>query len=92
MLGGFLSGGPPQLVQVFDTADCAWSPGPSLPGDSHHVNAAVVDGTIHVVGALQGTSFTAVGVTWSWTPSTDPQWTVRAPMPAAANEVVRRPA
>ena len=42
---------------------------------------AVTDGTtIYVLGALSGTSFTALGVVYSLTPGSDTQWNTRAPM------------
>lgn len=82
VLGGFLGLVIGTAVQVFDTAACAWSAGPELPKAVHHANAAVVDGTIYVVGALQGGNFAAIGDVWSWNPAIDAGWRVRAPMPA----------
>ena len=83
VLGGFhIDLGVVPAVQIYDTATCTWSPGPDLPRPVHHVNAAVVDGTIYVVGALADVSFEATGAVWAWTPS-DPGggWIERAPMP-----------
>jgi N-acetylneuraminic acid mutarotase len=83
VLGGFQAGGLGDVVQVFDTAACAWSAGPNMPKDVHHTNAAVVGDTIYVVGAMrEGGSYTAIGDTWSWNPATDAGWQVRTPMPA----------
>src|SRR5688500_19022749 len=51
VIGGFNSSS--QIiaaVQVFDTVACTWSMGPNLPMPIHHANAAVVDGTIYVLG------------------------------------------
>jgi N-acetylneuraminic acid mutarotase len=69
-------------VQVFDPVACAWSMGPAMPKPVHHANAAVVDGTIYVVRAMETISFTAIPDTWSWNPATETQWTVKTPMPA----------
>lgn len=83
VIGGFLAGTAGNVVQVFDTEACTWSRGPDLPTDVHHTNAAVVDDTIYIVGPMQGGApYTALGLTWAWTPSTDATWRVLAPMPA----------
>lgn len=82
ILGGFNQGTITSAVQVFDTATCSYAAGPALPKPVHHVNAAVVDGTIVIGGALEGTTFTAIGDTWTWNPATEPGWTIRASMPA----------
>ncbi len=68
-------------LQTFDTASCAWSLGPTLPRPVHHANAAVHGGRIYVLGAMEGTSFTAVGHVWSWAPG-EATWTQHAAMPA----------
>lgn len=77
VLGGIgsLSG-----VLTYDVAAGEWGEGPDLPSPVHHVNAAVVDGTIYVVGALQQ-NFAPIGVVWSWTPG-DEAWAERTPMAA----------
>jgi N-acetylneuraminic acid mutarotase len=83
VLGGFdESAAVIDAVQVFDTAACTWSAGPNLPKQVHHANAAVVGGTIYVVGAMQTLQFTAIPDVWSWNPATDAMWSVRASMPA----------
>ena len=83
VIGGFNGAlGVLDEVQVFDTSTCAWSAGPELPLAVHHANAAVVDGTIYVVGAMETINFRAVGHTWSWNPATESAWTTRAAMPA----------
>lgn len=69
-------------VQIFDPVACTWSTGPALPKQVHHANAAVVDGTIYLLGAMQTTAFTTIGDVWSWNPATETTWTVRASMPA----------
>jgi hypothetical protein len=69
VLGGFDERGAVLAdVQIFDPATCAWSAGPSLPAAVHHANAAVVDGTIYVVGAMMTISFRAIGDVWALTP------------------------
>ena len=82
ILGGFNGLTITTAVQVFDTQACTYSAGPPLPKAVHHINAAVVDGTIIVGGALEGGNFTAIGDTWQWNPLADADWTVRASMPA----------
>lgn len=83
VLGGFTeTGGIVAAVQVFDPAACAWSMGPDLPKPIHHANAAVVDGTIYVLGALEAINFTAIPDVWAWNPATDAAWAARAAMPA----------
>jgi N-acetylneuraminic acid mutarotase len=69
-------------VQVFDTQACTWSMGPALPKPIHHANAAVLDGTIYVLGALETISFTAIGDVWAWNPATETTWSSRTAMPA----------
>lgn len=68
-------------VWVFDTVAGTWSAGPALPSPMHHANAAVVDGSVYVVGYL-GAGFTASGTVLRHTPGVDPGWTARATMPA----------
>jgi N-acetylneuraminic acid mutarotase len=82
VLGG-LSGsmGVLSAVQVYDTQTCRWSLGPELPTPVHHANAAVFNGTIYVVGAMETLQFRAVGHTWSWSPSTEHAWTILPSMP-----------
>ena len=77
VLGGIgsLSG-----VLVYDVEADEWSEGPDLPVPVHHVNAAVVDGTIYVVGALRD-DFSPLGAVWSWAPG-DAEWADLSSMPA----------
>lgn len=70
-------------VSVFDTATCTWSDGPPLPRPVHHANAAVVNGTIFVLGSMVA-GFVAIGDVWSWNPTTDAGWMPRASMPAGS--------
>src|SRR5262245_10001733 len=44
-------------VRIYDVATCTWSDGPPLPRAVHHANAAVADGTLYVVGAMEGANF-----------------------------------
>ncbi len=83
VLGGFNGAlGVLDSVAVFDPATCAWSSGPALPRPLHHINAAVVDDTIYIVGALEGLDFRATGDAWAWRPGVDATWSARAAMPA----------
>lgn len=82
VLGGFGNNGVLDRVQIYDTAMDAWSDGPELPAALHHANAAVVDDTIYVVGALTGFNFAANGNVWAFTPGVDSDWRERAAMPA----------
>jgi N-acetylneuraminic acid mutarotase len=83
VLGGFDENlGVLATVQVFDVAACTWSMGPPLPRAVHHANAAVVDGTIWILGAMESLSFTPRGYVWSWTPAIDAAWTEHPAMPA----------
>ncbi len=68
-------------LQVFDTATCEWSLGPTLPRPVHHANAAVHNGRIYVLGAMETINFTPVGHVWSLAPG-DTEWQVHATMPA----------
>ncbi len=83
ILGGFNGSlGVIAAVQVFDTVTCLWSAGPDLPRAVHHANAAVVGGTIYLLGAMETLSFTAVGHAWSWNPATETSWTTLTSMPS----------
>lgn len=83
VLGGFdAAGAVVAAVQIFDPAACTWSMGPALPKAVHHANAAVVDGTIYVVGAMETIAFSAIPDVWAWNPATGTAWATRASMPA----------
>ncbi len=70
-------------VRIFDAASNTWSNGLALPRSMHHMNAAVVDGTIYIVGGMTGTNFAPQGDVLSWDPATDiGSWTPRTAMPA----------
>lgn len=72
-------------VEVYDPAVNRWSSRPDLPVGLHHAGAAVLDGSLYVVGGFAGTENTI------WNPSNhvfrfDPAgdtWTERAPLPTA---------
>lgn len=82
VLGGFASSSSiVDTVRIFDVASCSWSLGPPLPRRVHHANAAVVDGTIYVLGAMVE-SFVAIADVWAWNPATETAWTPKTPMPA----------
>lgn len=82
VLGGFdAASAVVDAVQIFDPATCTWAMGPALPRAIHHANAAVVDGTIYVVGAMETIAFTAIPNVWAWNPATETAWTPRAAMP-----------
>jgi N-acetylneuraminic acid mutarotase len=70
-------------VRVFDTPSCTWSDGPALPRRVHHANAAVVDGTIYVLGSMVE-GFAAIGDVWAWNPLADAGWIARTSMPAGS--------
>lgn len=82
VIGGFVGLTITPAVQVFWPAPCGWLEGPDLPQPVHHANAAVVDGTIYVAGALTGGNFAAIPNVWAWNPATDAGWTERMGMPA----------
>lgn len=83
VLGGFTGSGTiVPAVRMFDVATGQWSDGPNLPRPIHHANVAVVDDSLYVVGALEGSSFDPIGDVWSWTPATETAWTARTSMPA----------
>jgi N-acetylneuraminic acid mutarotase len=71
-------------VSIFDTATETWSEGPALPHPMHHMNTAVVGGTIYVLGQLQGQNFVSAGEVFAWSPATDAAWSAKASMPAGS--------
>ncbi len=68
-------------VWIFDTVGRTWRAGPTLPAAMHHANAAVVDGSVYIVGYLAG-GFAASGAVYRFTPGVDTEWNARAAMPA----------
>jgi N-acetylneuraminic acid mutarotase len=77
VIGGMDANGEARAeVFAYDVATDAWSADvPALPAPVHHANAAVVDGTIYVLGA-----FTPADVRWRWTPG-DEAWATVAARP-----------
>jgi hypothetical protein len=72
VLGGFDDG-----LQVSDGIwildGGGWREGPPLPEPLHHLNAAVVDGQVYILGALVGLGFDPIDRSWrldagGWTP------------------------
>jgi N-acetylneuraminic acid mutarotase len=81
VLGGFEGLAVTDKAQIYDVASGVWSLAPALPAAVHHANAALVDGTLFVVGDLQTFNFTPVGDVWAYNPAADADWTARAAMP-----------
>jgi N-acetylneuraminic acid mutarotase len=70
-------------VRIFDTATSTWSDGAPLPSPINHANAAVVGGTIYVLGGMINAAFTPTANAYAWNPVTDVGWSVRSSMPAS---------
>jgi N-acetylneuraminic acid mutarotase len=66
-------------VRAFDVAAGEWGEAPALPRALHHANAAVVDGAVFVLGALEP-DFGALGLALRWDPG-EPGWTEIEPLP-----------
>jgi N-acetylneuraminic acid mutarotase len=82
VVGGFDGAGQPAAtMEVYDPSADRWTARRSLPAPLHHVNLGSVGGKLYVVGALSGSSFSAVGTTLEYDPGLD-AWTPRAAMPA----------
>ncbi len=82
LIGGFDDNeGIVARVQVYDIASDAWSDGPALPRAVHHANAVADGSRIYVLGALSGTTFTAIGDSYTLAPTAETQWTTLAPIP-----------
>lgn len=80
-IGGFDSRSQPtNVVNVYDPATDAWTAAAPLPEPLHHINAAVVDDKIWIVGALRSIAFSALGVVLVYDPIAN-AWT---PKPGAA--------
>jgi len=81
VLGGFDETGDVVAdVEIYDPATDTWSAGAPLPEPLHHINAAVVDGKVYVLGALSGLDFTVVGRSYVLDPAAG-SWTQLASMP-----------
>lgn len=83
VIGGFTDAAQEvSAVRVYDPATDSWSDAAALPMPVHHANAAVVDGTLYVLGALVTLGFTPVDNVWAYSPETD-SWTEKSPIPVA---------
>ncbi len=81
VIGGFDAQGEiVASVRVFDTASAQWSRGIDLPEPLHHANAAVVGGTIYVLGGL-AKAFAPTGKAWRLDPESDAAWQEVTPLP-----------
>jgi N-acetylneuraminic acid mutarotase len=81
VLGGFEGLAVTAHARIYDVAGDGWSLAPDLPAAVHHANAALVGGTMYVVGDLQTFNFTPVGDVWAYNPETDADWSTRPAMP-----------
>lgn len=78
MLGGFENLSLIDTVVHYDPVGRVFRNGTPLPRALHHVNAAVVEGRLMVLGALEGFAFAAKGDVWVLEDGT---WKTRASMP-----------
>lgn len=67
-------------VEAYDPKTKAWRNVAELPVAMHHLNAAVVDGRIHVVGFLTGFDFAVDGRGFTYDPGAD-EWVEAEAMP-----------
>jgi len=88
VIGGYPQGRiPSNVVQVYDPATDSWSYGPPFPVPLHHTMAAVVDGTLYVIGgefegAGTGRPSQYLDSVYMLDEAAD-EWVPRAPMPTA---------
>jgi N-acetylneuraminic acid mutarotase len=68
-------------VEVYDPATDRWDQAAPLPRALHHLNVAVVNGKLYMVGALEGDMFTQVGDVYEFDPAAN-TWTTKTAMPA----------
>ncbi|KAF2278161.1 galactose oxidase [Westerdykella ornata] len=89
ILGGIVPDGDSiattDLVQSYSIPDNTWKTVAPVPRPINHVNAAVVNGKIYVLGALADASdgsrsWTAVGDSWLYNPESN-RWNAIPPMP-----------
>lgn len=86
VVGGFVSGTPPEIVdtvEAYDPPADSWSSAPSVPQVMHHANTAGLGDTLIVTGFLTGLDFAAQGDVYAWTLGDD-GWQSRTPMPAGS--------
>jgi N-acetylneuraminic acid mutarotase len=81
VIGGMTVNSILSSVEVYDPASDTWSDGVSLPSPLHHCNVATANGSIYVVGALSGWSFSPVGTVLQLAPQAT-EWATRTAMPA----------
>ncbi len=67
-------------VEAYDAGKDEWTEAAPLPFPMHHVNTAVVDDRLYVLGALVTGSFTAIGDAFVYDPATG-SWKSLTPMP-----------
>lgn len=87
VLGGIVTRGEPavttDMMQFYDIPSNTWSSAPSIPVPMNHINAAVVEGMIYLLGGLavlpNGT-WSAIPDSWVFNPE-EARWKPIAPMP-----------
>ncbi|KAM4054496.1 kelch motif domain-containing protein [Hirsutella rhossiliensis] len=87
VLGGIVTGSEPavttNIMQLYDIPTNTWSSAPNIPVPMNHINAAVVDGKIYLLGGLavlSNGSWSAIPDSWVFDPE-EAQWKSIAPMP-----------
>lgn len=70
-------------VEAFNPVANSWRNVAALPAPMHHVNVAVARGRIYVVGALEGATFDATGITLAYDPGSN-SWQSRTAMPGGS--------
>jgi N-acetylneuraminic acid mutarotase len=83
VLGGFQGLQVSPLVEVYEPALGRWRDGEALPTRMHHLNAAVWEGQLYVLGFLTETSFTPDGRAFRYDPQ-EGVWSPLASMPRGA--------
>lgn len=82
VVGGVLeSGAVINTVAVYSIAANAWTKAAPLPITINHANAAVVDGTLYVLGGMTGAAWAGTGQSWFYDEATS-RWTALPAMPA----------
>jgi N-acetylneuraminic acid mutarotase len=70
-------------VDAYHPATNTWRSVADLPDTLHHVNVAVVNDFLYVVGSLRGNAFNADGRVFAYDPICD-EWTEKSAMPAGS--------
>jgi len=68
-------------VEAYDPVSDSWSSLADLPDKVHHAQAAVVDGSVYLLGTLEGLTMSAVAVAWVLDPGAQ-SWAEITPLPA----------